>query len=451
MSLVNDMLRDLDKRQGHEQDEIDGLVPPPAIERRRGAKVLPLCAGLLLVVLSAASYRWLTNGQSADQEPGIALVEATPAAAGHVGEVASVAAETPPVEEDKHEGATQYKAEQAPAIEVAAGVNAALSQLLAAAEQALADDRLTHPPVDNAYALYRHALLLYPHSLEAKNGIQRIQARYKELIQAMLNNGDEASAETYLKRAEWVQVPSDQLEKFRAELESMRARANDNPPPLNVAAPSASEAPSQERAPPETGAGEESKGSIALSWRSRETALVAETERLLEQGRHPEAVRVLEPFVDAHPNAQRASVVLFDAYLGARDLAGARALQARADSDDLRRFYTARLLMEEGQADAALAVLEPSAPEGFIRPAYLALQAALYQRAGQHARALQLYQWLVELDRRQPNYWLGLGVAAEASGQQAQALRAFVAADKLAPVNPAVSGYIKQRIQALSQ
>lgn len=89
----------------------------------------------------------------------------------------------------------------APATPADPAVDARLAALLAAAEQALAEDRLTTPPEDNAYRYYTRALALAPQQPAAQRGLERIVERYLELAARAIERQRWASARSMLARA----------------------------------------------------------------------------------------------------------------------------------------------------------------------------------------------------------------------------------------------------------
>jgi tetratricopeptide (TPR) repeat protein len=320
---------------------------------------------------------------------------------------------------------------------------AALEELLAAADRALADNRLTRPPVTNAYGLYRHVLLLQADNRHAQAGIARIQQRYAELIDDALIQGNLDKAWRYLRRAEFVGTPEARLQTLEAKIN----RASAEPSGISPIPQGMSSAQDSARQMDKAGV---NRGTIEVSWRSREAASLAQASLLLQSGEIVRATGVLEKLVADYPQAESAALMLFDLYLQTGSAGDALALQAVAQTVPLRHYYQARMLARAGQNDEALTILEQLNPSGAVKQPYLALQAGLYQRHEQYQRAADIYQQLVQMDNRQPTYWLGLGVAAEALGQRNKALQAFIAANQLAPADPAVGQYIERRIQVLS-
>ena len=80
----------------------------------------------------------------------------------------------------------------------------AVFAVLAAAERALAEDRLLTPPDDNAYMHFAKALELAPHLPEAQAGKERIVERYIALAHRAIGRESWRSARVMLERARQV-------------------------------------------------------------------------------------------------------------------------------------------------------------------------------------------------------------------------------------------------------
>ncbi len=481
MSLVNDMLVDLDARKsGAEPEPQPGLTPARRESPRLWVKALLGVAAVVLVILSATAYRYLAERHSMPVDTAMATsVEAMDTSAESAmvvssGEPATVAlAQADPVEDPlavPTQAAASFSRREQPLADAETisgpdsarvaeepetepeSESAAVQELLAAADKALADNRLTRPPVTNAYGLYRHVLLLESDNRAAREGIKRIQQRYVELIEDALAQEQTDSAWQYWRRAEFVGMPEVRLQALAAKIERAGAEPSvslANNVPSSKSQPSVTK-PAKEDVAGQTGTAEATRGTIELSWRSREAASLARAGLLLQGGDRARAIGELEALIADYPQAESAALMLFDLYLQTGNTQNALALQAVAQTLPLRHYYQARLLARADQNNEALTILEQVSPSGAVKQPYLALQAGLYQRNAQYQRAADLYQQLVGMDSRQPTYWLGLGVAAEALGQRTKALQAFMAADQLAPADPAVDQYIERRIQVLS-
>lgn len=111
----------------------------------------------------------------------------------------------------------------------------------------------------------------------------------------------------------------------------------------------------------------------------------------------------------------------------------------------------ARMFMEQGNTAAAIQMLEQNEPAVEAEPAYYALRAALYQRDGQHERAVEAYTRLVGLDNAAPAWWIGLAISQEALGQIKPALESYRHAAASKGLNNKLHAYVSDRIRLLGR
>lgn len=107
--------------------------------------------------------------------------------------------------------------------------------LLAAAEAALAADRLTTPLHDNAFDRFQAVLLLDPGNSQARSGIQQIFSRYLDMIRSALGRNDLGRARAMLERARLVQHDHPMLDELDAEIARLRQQS-EVPGEMSVAA-----------------------------------------------------------------------------------------------------------------------------------------------------------------------------------------------------------------------
>jgi Flp pilus assembly protein TadD len=120
-------------------------------------------------------------------------------------------------------------------------------------------------------------------------------------------------------------------------------------------------------------------------------------------------------------------------------------LSLQSDSPALLKLK-ARLLVEEGKTEAALTLLEKISPQMSSDPEYYAFVAALYQRQGQVSLAGNLYKQLLALQPSNAKWWVGLGIALEASGDHSQAFDAYANADSIGGLDPELKSYLATRL-----
>ncbi len=176
---------------------------------------------------------------------------------------------------------------------------------------------------------------------------------------------------------------------------------------------------------------------------------------LLGEGRRAEAEQALREALRLDPRQLRARETLAALYLNNGRLSEAQVLLAEGlrlspRAAALAQLY-ARLLAEQGDLAKALTVLQRASPPLTENPDYHALLAALYQRDGQHSSAAWVYRQL--LTQRQPRaaWWLGLAISLEALDDSEPALEAYLRAHQLgAGLAPQVLAYVGRRIGVLT-
>lgn len=114
----------------------------------------------------------------------------------------------------------------------------------------------------------------------------------------------------------------------------------------------------------------------------------------------------------------------------------------------LARLY-ARILAEQGENARALAVLERRPPELAADPDYHALLGALYQRERRYADAARVYRGLVAQRPGAGAWWAGLGLALDAQADRRGASEAFARALQAGALAPALHAHARSRLAAL--
>lgn len=136
-------------------------------------------------------------------------------------------------------------------------------------------------------------------------------------------------------------------------------------------------------------------------------------------------------------------------------LAGTRWTEARAVLADGVRQHPedarmaglyGRVLAEQGEIRLAVLELQRRPPPLATDPGYHALLAALQQQLGQHAAAADLYRQLVAVQPTAGPWWAGLAISLEAQGQPGPARAAFRRALSEGGLSEALAEYAHQRL-----
>ena len=145
----------------------------------------------------------------------------------------------------------------------------------------------------------------------------------------------------------------------------------------------------------------------------------------LQDGDYPGAIRQLQALHASRGNDPEVTRWLARAYLGggeqARLLEWLPGQLSRMPDDSELRLLLGRAQLQAGDSRGAIATLERAAPPIVREPTYHALLAAAYQQTGQWRESAALYQRLSEVQPRQATWQLGLAIALEQLDQPSSA------------------------------
>jgi Tfp pilus assembly protein PilF len=124
-------------------------------------------------------------------------------------------------------------------------------------------------------------------------------------------------------------------------------------------------------------------------------------------------------------------------------------LQLHPANPELRKTY-ARLLLGEKQLGKAIAILNTAPlPDVAGDLEYHALLAALLQEAGDYIAAAKRYEQLLAVQPHEALWWLGLAIAQEQSGSLDSARRSYRQALDIPGLRPDLAAYARDRLQVL--
>ncbi len=109
----------------------------------------------------------------------------------------------------------------------------------------------------------------------------------------------------------------------------------------------------------------------------------------------------------------------------------------------------ARLLILDNDPDAAANYLADNPPALATDPEYYELLASAYQQNKQHARAIETYQNLIRHDSQQARWWVGMGVSLEAGGEIDDAISSYQTALQNSELDSALRQYSQNRMRFL--
>jgi MSHA biogenesis protein MshN len=174
----------------------------------------------------------------------------------------------------------------------------------------------------------------------------------------------------------------------------------------------------------------------------------------LAAGRNQEGTAALMQALEQHPAHLAARQALVSELLRQQRPAEAGGIMAeglRLDPTQLSmRLRYAELLMTQGALEKARDLLLQGPPQSpASAPQLHALLGAIYQRLGQYQAAGQEYQALLTSQPDNALWQMGLGIAREHAGVPDEAIVAYRAALDGRGLSPALNNYIRQRLAVL--
>ncbi len=181
----------------------------------------------------------------------------------------------------------------------------------------------------------------------------------------------------------------------------------------------------------------------------------AKARSLIRKGRETEATELLSDYLSKQPRAPLSRQLLASLLVSAQQLKKAslvieEGLKQDPEHIGLRKIK-ARIQLQNGKPTAAIALLERAAPPSADDPEFYQLRAAAMQRAGQHASASRVYYQLLQQDSTRPSWWAGLAISLEALGRSEQARQAYQNVLQIPGVTPTLVKFVRQRIRGLSR
>lgn len=173
----------------------------------------------------------------------------------------------------------------------------------------------------------------------------------------------------------------------------------------------------------------------------------------LQASRIEPAIEQLREALRLQADMHAARELLANLYLRTgRDAEAFMVLKAGLDADPQYLPFAmmyARTLVEQGQLPVARQVLEHSLLYAGNNADYQALLAAVEQRLGDHAAAVTRYMQALELKKQQGAWWVGMGISLEALGRLTEAGQAYRAARISPGLSTELIAYVESRLKEL--
>lgn len=238
-----------------------------------------------------------------------------------------------------------------------------------------------------------------------------------------------------------------------AESRAPRAASNAAAPRTPASRPSPRNDVATPSAPPSAPAPATDNQAAAVVVRSSDNVApdIDRAAELIARGRSTEAIDLLARVLARQPThaGARGSLAALLAEAGRREQA-LHVLLAGSEIDPARfAAPAAQLQAELGDLNGALATLG-RVTRTARTPQFEALHAGLAQRAGDHMTAIAAYRRALVQPQADAVWWVGLGVSLEATGEPAEARNAYASAAAESRLPADVRRYVTDRLAALS-
>ncbi len=195
------------------------------------------------------------------------------------------------------------------------------------------------------------------------------------------------------------------------------------------------------------------KTSAVLSVQEKERLVTQQAVQLVRAGQVAEAINRLQALVEEAPEAFQGRSLLANLYLQQRDYPAVEKLLAVGleYKPGYGQFVIsmARALMEQSRDSDALALLKKHEAELRTNISFLSLLAPLLQRQELHAESVRVYRALLRYDSGNAQWWIGLAISLEAQGAKEDALQAYIQARRIPQIDARLIEYANDRIGQL--
>jgi len=172
---------------------------------------------------------------------------------------------------------------------------------------------------------------------------------------------------------------------------------------------------------------------------------------LYQQGHTRDAELLLQQQLTQRPELDQSRQQLAGWLLARGGVQEALGLLATVDqnSSAVLREAKAHVLVAVSRPEQAIQLLYANPPKVKTSLSYHGLRAGLLQQAGRYEEALQVYAVLVEAEPTQGDWWIGLGIALDQTGRVEPAVRAYRQALMDKGLSQSLTQYARRRVNQL--
>lgn len=431
MSMINDMLRDLDKRQAPEVNGEgvavqESLIEPQSPSYKKWLAIVLLVI-LVFVVLGGVFFQDLLGLTSENSQQAALPIQSS-----------SDQSSSEPTDLD------QGKLKPAVTIESKSmsGSSAQPNETKVKDIQVEpADKEIVQRQLDNASGKVIEVKSLTSPKTETVN----IDVKKEEKIAL---NQQEDSVPNNAQAQEKIQnLKQDQVKSQETKKESLA-----QPEPILKTPEIKQEKPSK-IAKNESALEPAKSMQVSLSPQALDLRMAEKAMKLLSQGADAQAYRELYAFIGEHEQDTESRTVLASYLLQQNRIAevGDVLLNAPIQESPKLRQMKARWFAAQNEHKLALYTLSSNLPNIQEYPDYFVLLAAYYQRLGWTKEARDTYSSLVEFDETVADWWAGLGLALDRNNEKNKAIYAYQQALELTGLSTELFNFVQPRFKLLRE
>lgn len=186
-----------------------------------------------------------------------------------------------------------------------------------------------------------------------------------------------------------------------------------------------------------------------------ENQKIKKAKTLLARGDTRGAVTLLRQQINGQGSSSlKSRQLLASVLLNTADYQGAESLLLESlrlhSQDPLLTKVLARTLLAKGDSASAVKLLIMNPPPLSKDSEYYELMASAYQQNSQQEQSASVYYQLLKFDSSQPRWWVGLGYALEQAGRFQEARTAYQNGLQIPAIDSQLKNYARQRSSALA-
>lgn len=182
---------------------------------------------------------------------------------------------------------------------------------------------------------------------------------------------------------------------------------------------------------------------------------VNQAQKLIGQGDVQKAVTLLEKRINTKPeDAALTRGYLSTVFISIGDQAKAQktineGLLFHPENSGLLKLQS-RVLLSNGEAEQAALLLQKLKPAVADDPEFYELLATIHQQLGNYDQSAQVYYSLLQYQHNTPRWWVGMGYSLELAKRYEEALRAYQSALQIPGIVASLKTYAEQRSKSLA-